>query len=59
MTRRTVLFVCHNHPSVRPGGAENYAYELFEALIPMKIQWGSQASLEGACTVTEARRLRA
>ena len=31
MTRRTVLFVCHNHPSVRPGGAENYAYELFES----------------------------
>ena len=28
---RSVLFVCHNHPSVRPGGAENYAYELFEA----------------------------
>jgi glycosyltransferase involved in cell wall biosynthesis len=23
--------VCHNHPSVRPGGAENYAYELFES----------------------------
>ena len=29
--RRRVLFVCHNHPSVRPGGAENYAYELFES----------------------------
>jgi glycosyltransferase involved in cell wall biosynthesis len=23
-----VLFVCHNHPSVRPGGAEAYALEL-------------------------------
>lgn len=33
MTQPTqkVLFVCHNHPSVRPGGAENYAYELFES----------------------------
>ena len=31
MSRRTVLFVCHNHPSVRPGGAENYAYEVFES----------------------------
>lgn len=30
-TKKTVLFVCHNHPSVRPGGAENYAYELFES----------------------------
>lgn len=30
-TKRTVLFICHNHPSVRPGGAENYAYELFES----------------------------
>ncbi|HEV8298793.1 MAG TPA: glycosyltransferase family 4 protein [Acidimicrobiales bacterium] len=29
--RKRVLFVCHNHPSVRPGGAENYAYELFES----------------------------
>lgn len=24
----TVLFICHNHPKVRPGGAEAYAYEL-------------------------------
>jgi glycosyltransferase involved in cell wall biosynthesis len=27
-----VLFVCHNHPTVRPGGAEQYALELYEAL---------------------------
>jgi len=27
-----VLLICHNHPSVRPGGAEAYAYELFEAM---------------------------
>ena len=27
-----VLFVCHNHPAVRPGGAEQYALELYEAL---------------------------
>jgi glycosyltransferase involved in cell wall biosynthesis len=26
--RPTVLFICHNHPSVRPGGAEAYALEL-------------------------------
>jgi len=31
MTRR-VLSICHNHPSVRPGGAEAYAYELHRAL---------------------------
>jgi glycosyltransferase involved in cell wall biosynthesis len=31
MTRR-VLSVCHNHPAVRPGGAEAYAYELHRSL---------------------------
>lgn len=30
--RRRVLFVCHGHPSVRPGGAEAYALELHEAI---------------------------
>ena len=28
----TVLFVCHNHPIVRPGGAEAYALELHRHL---------------------------
>jgi len=28
----TVLFICHNHPSVRPGGAEAYALELHRHL---------------------------
>ncbi len=28
----TVLFVCHNHPTVRPGGAEAYALELHRHL---------------------------
>jgi glycosyltransferase involved in cell wall biosynthesis len=32
VSRRRVLFVCHNHPKVRPGGAEAYAYELHRAL---------------------------
>jgi glycosyltransferase involved in cell wall biosynthesis len=32
MSKTKILFVCHNHPSVRPGGAEAYAYELFRAL---------------------------
>lgn len=27
-----VLYVCHNHPSVRPGGAEAYAVELYQAM---------------------------
>ncbi len=26
--RQTILFICHNHPDVRPGGAEAYALEL-------------------------------
>jgi glycosyltransferase involved in cell wall biosynthesis len=30
--KRTVLYVVHNHPSVRPGGAEVYAYELFRSM---------------------------
>jgi glycosyltransferase involved in cell wall biosynthesis len=32
MAERRVLFVCHNHPQVRPGGAETYAHELHLAL---------------------------
>jgi glycosyltransferase involved in cell wall biosynthesis len=27
-----VLFVCHNHPAIRPGGAEGYALDLYEAI---------------------------
>jgi len=29
---RRVLYVCHNHASIRPGGVETYALELFEAM---------------------------
>jgi glycosyltransferase involved in cell wall biosynthesis len=32
MTEPKVLYVCHNHPRVRPGGAEAYALELYEAM---------------------------
>jgi len=32
MRKRRVLFVVHNHPDVRPGGAEGYALELYRAL---------------------------
>ncbi|MDQ3919446.1 MAG: glycosyltransferase family 4 protein [Acidobacteriota bacterium] len=27
-----LLYVCHNHPAVMPGGAETYALELYEAM---------------------------
>lgn len=27
-----VLYVCHNHPTLHPGGAEAYALELYEAM---------------------------
>jgi glycosyltransferase involved in cell wall biosynthesis len=27
-----VLFICHNHPAIRPGGAEGYALDLYNAL---------------------------
>jgi glycosyltransferase involved in cell wall biosynthesis len=30
--RSTVLYLCHNHPAVRPGGAETYALELHHAM---------------------------
>jgi radical SAM superfamily enzyme YgiQ (UPF0313 family) len=29
--------------------SSSYAYELFEALVPLKIKWGSQASMELMC----------
>lgn len=32
MARPRVLYISHNHPSVRPGGAEQYALELYEAM---------------------------
>lgn len=32
MPRRRLLQVCHNHPKVRPGGAEVYAHELHRHL---------------------------
>jgi glycosyltransferase involved in cell wall biosynthesis len=27
-----VLFICHNHPSIYPGGSEQYAFELYQAM---------------------------
>jgi glycosyltransferase involved in cell wall biosynthesis len=32
MGKKTVLYIVHNHPSVRPGGAETYALELYQAM---------------------------
>jgi glycosyltransferase involved in cell wall biosynthesis len=32
MAKDKVLYVLHNHPSVRPGGAEVYALELYKAM---------------------------
>jgi glycosyltransferase involved in cell wall biosynthesis len=32
MAKRKVLYICHNHPEIRPGGAEAYAYEVHEAI---------------------------
>ena len=39
--------------------SHKYAYELFEALIPLKLQWGSQASLELICKDEKLLRLAA
>lgn len=30
--KKRVLYICHNHPSSRPGGAEIYALELYNAM---------------------------
>ena len=30
--RRKVLYLCHNHPAIFPGGAEGYAWELYRAM---------------------------
>jgi glycosyltransferase involved in cell wall biosynthesis len=32
VSKLKVLYVAHNHPSVRPGGAETYALELYNAM---------------------------
>ncbi len=32
MEKPKVLYICHNHPIVRPGGAEAYALELYEGM---------------------------
>jgi glycosyltransferase involved in cell wall biosynthesis len=32
MAKPRVLYICHNHPSVRPGGAEAYALELYHGM---------------------------
>jgi glycosyltransferase involved in cell wall biosynthesis len=32
MSKRRVLYVLHNHPTLHPGGAEAYALELYEAM---------------------------
>ena len=32
MPKKKILYICHNHPHIRPGGAENYALELYEAM---------------------------
>jgi len=39
--------------------SHKYAYELFEALLPLKIKWGSQASLELICRDEELLKLAA
>src|SRR5947209_4964166 len=32
MSKPRVLYICHNHPGVRPGGAEAYALELYQGI---------------------------
>ena len=32
MSKRKVLYVVHTHPAIRPGGAEGYALQLYDAM---------------------------
>lgn len=32
MSRQRVLFICHNHPNLHPGGSEILAYDLFKEM---------------------------
>jgi len=32
VSKQKVLYVCHNHPTLHPGGAEAYALELYKAM---------------------------
>lgn len=32
MAKRKVLYICHNHPALYPGGAETYALELYHGV---------------------------
>jgi glycosyltransferase involved in cell wall biosynthesis len=32
MSKKKVLYILHNHPTIRPGGSESYALELYEAM---------------------------
>src|SRR5947209_19599553 len=32
MPKLKILYICHNHPSLFPGGAETHAFELYEAM---------------------------
>ena len=32
MPKKTVLYVVHTHPAIRPGGAESYALQLYDAM---------------------------
>jgi hypothetical protein len=32
MTKRRILYILHNHPTVAPGGAEQYSLELYESM---------------------------
>lgn len=51
---RAYFFVDDNIFLSRP-----YAYELFEALVPLRIKWGSQASLEHICRDEKLLKLAA
>lgn len=46
MTKPRILFICHNHPSLHPGGTEIFAYDLFQEVKAS----GAAEALFLACT---------
>jgi glycosyltransferase involved in cell wall biosynthesis len=46
MTKPRILYVCHNHPALHPGGTEIFAYDLFQTVK----RTGAADALFLACT---------
>ncbi len=48
MTKPRILFICHNHPSLHPGGTEIFAYDLFRHMKDSGADRGDVPRLHGS-----------